>query len=117
MSTHQGPNYIISTNENPLPHDLDDHEMHGLVDESSIEQIDDHSMISNPMFPEDTEFERGLYEPDEKRKGSTDEWHLMNQKLEGVANQKVVRPPSSKKMSKKKTKRETVEVMDPASFL
>jgi hypothetical protein len=29
--------------------------MHGLVDESSIEQIDDISMMSNPIFPEEHE--------------------------------------------------------------
>ena len=43
-------------------HGQEDHEMHGLVDESSIEQIEDTSMISNPIFLEDNEFIGGVRE-------------------------------------------------------
>jgi hypothetical protein len=87
--------------------------MHGLVDESSIEQIDDISMMSNPIFPEDHEMIGLRVESREgkKRKGSTDDQE-MQMVQEGMGKGLV-----SKKMSKKKAKRETVEVMDPSSFL
>jgi hypothetical protein len=87
--------------------------MHGLVDESSIEQIDDISMMSNPIFPEEHEMmgEKFPRQEGKKRKGSTEDQEKQ------MLHEGMVKGLTSKKMSKKKAKRETVEVMDPSSFL
>ncbi len=100
----------------PAAEQSEDHDMHGMVDESSIEQIDDSSMISGPIFPDDNEHGADggekLYQSQTRRKGSGNTGNARHEAVQQFA-------PSmpGKKMSKKKAKRENVEMIDPLAFV
>ncbi len=85
--------------------------MRGFVDESSIEHLEDISIISNIVFDEDHEAnnyqEANNYYPTNHQQGFV---------VDSVRSGMVTPIGVSKKMSKKKGKRDNIRVVDPASF-
>ncbi len=85
--------------------------MRGFVDESSIQHLEDISIISNIVFAEDHEA-NNYQEANNYYRGNNQQGFVVDNASSGMV------PPIgvSKKMSKKKGKRDNIKVVDPASF-